>query len=82
LPIKAVWKLNRRAGPAVGGSTRRMAPGTGNDTYDGWHRLRILLLESPNHLFVLPGAVMSAFGGVISLTVLSILGLRRDRCAA
>jgi hypothetical protein len=56
-----------------------MAPGAGNDTYDGWHRLHILLLQSPNHFFVLPGAVMSAFGGAISLTVLSILGLRRDR---
>jgi hypothetical protein len=57
-----------------------MAPGTGNDTRDGWHRLRILLLQSPNYLFVLPGAVVSVthFGVqiVFSSFLLSILGLR------
>jgi glycosyltransferase involved in cell wall biosynthesis len=38
---------------------------------DGWRHLRFLLLHSPNHLFILPGALMAAFGGVISLTVLA-----------
>jgi hypothetical protein len=38
-----------------------------------WRHLRFLLLHSPNYLFILPGAVMSAFGGVISLTVLAHL---------
>jgi glycosyltransferase involved in cell wall biosynthesis len=38
---------------------------------DGWRHLRFLLLHSPNHLFILPGVLMAAFGGFISLTVLA-----------
>jgi glycosyltransferase involved in cell wall biosynthesis len=38
---------------------------------DGWRHLRFLLLHAPNHLFVLPGALMSLLGGLISLTVLT-----------
>jgi Glycosyl transferase family 2 len=38
---------------------------------DGWRHLRFLLLHSPNHLFILPGALMAALGGCISLTVLA-----------
>jgi glycosyltransferase involved in cell wall biosynthesis len=38
---------------------------------DGWRHLRFLLLHSPNHLFILPGALMSALGVLISLTVLA-----------
>ncbi len=38
---------------------------------DGWRHLRFLLLHSPNHLFILPGAAMSALGGLISLTVIA-----------
>ncbi len=38
---------------------------------DGWRHLRFLLLHSPNHLFILPGAIMSAVGGLISLLVLA-----------
>ena len=38
---------------------------------DGWRHLRFLLLHSPNHLFILPGAAMAAIGGLISLTVLA-----------
>jgi glycosyltransferase involved in cell wall biosynthesis len=38
---------------------------------DGWRHLRFLLLHSPNHLFILPGALMAAVGGLISLTVLA-----------
>ncbi|MHB8241038.1 MAG: glycosyltransferase family 2 protein [Solirubrobacteraceae bacterium] len=37
---------------------------------DGWRHLRFLLLHSPNHLFIVPGAVMFALGAVISLMVL------------
>jgi glycosyltransferase involved in cell wall biosynthesis len=42
---------------------------------DGWRHLRFLLLHSPNHLFILPGALMAALGGLISLTVLAHLPL-------
>ncbi|HTW43259.1 MAG TPA: glycosyltransferase [Solirubrobacteraceae bacterium] len=40
---------------------------------DGWRHLRFLLLHSPNHLFILPGVLMAALGGLISLTVLAHL---------
>jgi glycosyltransferase involved in cell wall biosynthesis len=42
---------------------------------DGWRHLRFLLLHSPNHLFILPGALMSALGGLVSLTVLAHLSI-------
>jgi glycosyltransferase involved in cell wall biosynthesis len=48
---------------------------------DGWRHLRFLLLHSPNHLFILPGAIVSALGGAISLMVLAnvnVLGRRWD----
>ena len=37
---------------------------------DGWRHLRFLLVHSPTHLFVIPGALMAALGTLISLTVL------------
>jgi glycosyltransferase involved in cell wall biosynthesis len=40
---------------------------------DGWRHLRFLLLHSPNHLFILPGALMAALGALVSLTVLANL---------
>jgi glycosyltransferase involved in cell wall biosynthesis len=40
---------------------------------DGWRHLRFLLVHSPTHLFVLPGAVMAALGTVIAL--ISVLGI-------
>jgi glycosyltransferase involved in cell wall biosynthesis len=40
---------------------------------DGWRHVRFLLLHAPNHLFILPGALMSMLGGLISLTVLAHL---------
>jgi glycosyltransferase involved in cell wall biosynthesis len=40
---------------------------------DGWRHLRYLLLHAPNHLFILPGALMAALGALISLTVLAHL---------
>ncbi len=38
---------------------------------DGWRHLRFLLLHAPNHLFILPGALTSLLGGLVSLTVLA-----------
>ena len=32
---------------------------------DGWRHLRFLLVHSPNHLFILPGAVMAAVGAIV-----------------
>ncbi len=40
---------------------------------DGWRHLRFLLVHSPTHLFVLPGAVLAACGSLIAL--ISLLGL-------
>jgi hypothetical protein len=37
---------------------------------DGWRHLRFLLVHSPNHLFLLPGAVMAGVGALIGLLVL------------
>jgi glycosyltransferase involved in cell wall biosynthesis len=37
---------------------------------DGWRHLRFLLVHSPTHLFILPGAVMAVLGGLITLLVL------------
>jgi glycosyltransferase involved in cell wall biosynthesis len=38
---------------------------------DGWRHVRFLLLHSPNHLFILPGALMAAVGAFVSLTVIA-----------
>jgi hypothetical protein len=38
---------------------------------DGWRHLRFLLVHSPTHLFIIPGAVMAALGALVSLTVLA-----------
>jgi glycosyltransferase involved in cell wall biosynthesis len=38
---------------------------------DGWRHLRFLLVHSPTHLFILPGAVTAFLGALISLLVLS-----------
>jgi glycosyltransferase involved in cell wall biosynthesis len=38
---------------------------------DGWRHVRFLLLHAPNHLFILPGALMSLLGALITLTVLA-----------
>ena len=34
---------------------------------DGWRHLRFLLVHSPTHLFMLPGALMLALGALIAL---------------
>ena len=40
---------------------------------DGWRHVRFLLVHSPNHLFILPGAVMAVFGAAIELVVVTHL---------
>ncbi len=42
---------------------------------DGWRHLRFLLVHSPNHLFILPGAVLAGLGTFIVLLVESGIGL-------
>jgi glycosyltransferase involved in cell wall biosynthesis len=42
---------------------------------DGWRHLRFLLVHSPNHLFILPGAVMALVGALIALMVLARVDL-------
>ena len=42
---------------------------------DGWRHLRFLLVHSPNHLFILPGAVMAVLGAVVQLIVIARLPL-------
>jgi glycosyltransferase involved in cell wall biosynthesis len=36
---------------------------------DGWRHLRFLLVHSPNHLFIVPGAVLAGFGALIVVFV-------------
>jgi glycosyltransferase involved in cell wall biosynthesis len=38
---------------------------------DGWRHLRFLLVHSPNHLFIFPGALMAVLGGIVELIVIS-----------
>ena len=48
---------------------------------DGWRHLRFLLVHSPNHLFILPGALMALLGVVVALLVLArldVLGRQWD----
>ncbi len=48
---------------------------------DGWRHLRFLLVHSPNHLFILPGALMALLGAVVSALVLAhvdVLGRQWD----
>jgi Glycosyl transferase family 2 len=40
---------------------------------DGWRHLRFLLVHSPTHLFLIPGAAMALLGTLITLTVLTQL---------
>jgi hypothetical protein len=42
---------------------------------DGWRHVRFLLVHSPNHLFIFPGAVMAAVGALIELIVIARLGV-------
>jgi glycosyltransferase involved in cell wall biosynthesis len=42
---------------------------------DGWRHLRFLLVHSPNHLFIFPGAVMAAIGAIMELVVITRLGV-------
>jgi len=38
---------------------------------DGWRHLRFLLVHSPTHLFIIPGAILSLIGAVVMLVSLS-----------
>jgi hypothetical protein len=38
---------------------------------DGWRHLRFLLVHSPNHLFIFPGAIMAALGWLVELVVIA-----------
>ena len=38
---------------------------------DGWRHVRFLLVHSPNHLFIFPGAVMATIGAIVELIVLT-----------
>jgi glycosyltransferase involved in cell wall biosynthesis len=38
---------------------------------DGWRHLRFLLIHSPNHLFIAPGATMAAVGALVMAAVLA-----------
>jgi glycosyltransferase involved in cell wall biosynthesis len=38
---------------------------------DGWRHLRFLLVHSPTHLFMLPGAILALIGVLISATVIA-----------
>ena len=38
---------------------------------DGWRHLRFLLIHSPTHLFLIPGAILSFVGALVLLTVLA-----------
>jgi glycosyltransferase involved in cell wall biosynthesis len=42
---------------------------------DGWRHLRFLLLHSPNHLFIAPGALMAAIGAIVEFIVIAHLGV-------
>jgi glycosyltransferase involved in cell wall biosynthesis len=42
---------------------------------DGWRHLRFLLVHSPTHLFILPGAILAAIGTLISALVLAQLDI-------
>jgi glycosyltransferase involved in cell wall biosynthesis len=48
---------------------------------DGWRHLRFLLVHSPTHLFIIPGALMGGLGVLVSGTVLfniNVFGRRWD----
>ena len=42
---------------------------------DGWRHLRFLLVHSPNHLFIIPGAAMAVLGAIVELIVVARLGI-------
>jgi glycosyltransferase involved in cell wall biosynthesis len=42
---------------------------------DGWRHLRFLLVHSPNHLFIFPGAVMAILGAIVELIVITRIGV-------
>ena len=49
---------------------------------DGWRHLRFLLVHSPTHLFMLPGALMLALGSLVALISLLQINVLRPRVGA
>jgi hypothetical protein len=48
---------------------------------DGWRHLRFLLVHSPTHLFIVPGAALAVLGtliALVSLTQIEVLGRQWD----
>jgi len=48
---------------------------------DGWRHLRFLLVHSPTHLFLVPGALLAVLGALVALTVIgqiSVFGREWD----
>ena len=39
--------------------------------HDGWRHLRLILVYSPTFLFIVPGALLTAFGALVSVLVLA-----------
>jgi glycosyltransferase involved in cell wall biosynthesis len=42
---------------------------------DGWRHLRFLLVHSPTHLFIIPGAILAVLGTLISVMVVANLDI-------
>ena len=42
---------------------------------DGWRHLRFLLVHSPTHLFMIPGAVLLFLGALVALTVITQINI-------
>ena len=42
---------------------------------DGWRHIRFLLVHSPTHLFIVPGAVLAGLGAIASIAVLTHISL-------
>ena len=42
---------------------------------DGWRHLRFLLVHSPTHLFIVPGAILAVLGALAALTVLTQISI-------
>ena len=49
---------------------------------DGWRHLRFLLVHSPTHLFMVPGAVLLVVGALVALTSLTQVERPRPRVGA
>ena len=78
-------KENLRSPSSRSNTTRAAASRKLSSFRDGWRHLRFLLVHSPTHLFILPGAVLAGLGalflvsrGVRARPVRARLGRARD----